>query len=208
MSAFCPANCADDELIANPPAACTLQIRENSVARFGFKLCSVSVPEDIDPTAFKALVDDGSIVFSSEIANFAPGDPTYQDTVVSDCKPALRTINTRELIFEDRVKVESIVASPGVSNLFLDYDFWQNKVEATFQMDIMAVYCNGDVVAARDINGNWLSVNITVYLNWERRSTTGAPSIEFKRVSFLFNGDPFALYNKPFINLVDAGIVI
>ena len=208
MAAFCPANCEEEELLANPPSACTLEIRKNSVARWGFKLCSVSVPENIDDAAFAALVDDGSIVFSSEIANFAPGDPSYQETVISDCKPSLRTVNTREMVFDDRIKVTIPAVSPAVPNPFGDYAFWQDKVEHTFQLDVMAVYCNGDVVAARDANGGWLSVDVTAYLNWERASSQGAPAIEFKRVSMMFNGDPFALYNVPFINLNDAGIIL
>lgn len=207
MASFCPANCEEDELVGNPPEPCELIVRKNSVARFGFKLCNVSVPLDIDPAAFLALYEDGSIVFSSEIANFAPGDPNYQETIVSDCKPAYRSVNSRELVFEDRVKVVLTSGSPAITNLFRDYDFWNDKQEKTFQLDVMAVYCNGDVVAAQDSAGNWLSVNVTAYLNWERASSQGAPAVEFKRISLNFNGDPFALYNKPFINVNDAGIV-
>lgn len=208
MSAFCPASCEEEELLANPPAPCLLPVRKNSLARWGFKLCSVSVPENISDAAFKALVDDGSIVFSSEIANFAPGDPSYQETIISDCKPFLRTINTREMVFDDRISVTFPNASPALINYYGDYAFWQDKIEHTFQMDVMAVYCTGDVIACRDINGNFLSVNITVFLNWERANTQGQPAIEFKRVSMVFNGDPFALYNTPFINLNDAGIIL
>lgn len=206
MASFCPANCQDEELIANTPEPCELEIRENSVARFAFKLCTVSVPLDIDPGAFKSLVDDGSIVFSSEIANFAPGEPNYQETTVSDCKPPLRTINARELVFEDRIKRVFNENSPGLVNLFGDYAFWQDKVEHTFQLDVMVMYCNGDLVPAMDQNGDWLGVSVTVYLNWERRSQVGKPAVEFKRISLLFDGDPFALYNTPFINVFEAGV--
>lgn len=205
---FCPASCAGDDLIRYTTQDCVTKRREKTFARAGFMLCSTDLPDPMDEAAFKALVDSGEIVWSNEVANFAPGDPTTEDVAISDCRTALRIIRGRELVFEDRIAIEVNEGSPAILNKFKDYEWWDDKVMHTFQLRVLLAYCDGDVVAAKDRNGGWLSADVSAYLNWQRSNTQGASSLEFKRISILFNGDPFALYNKPFINLIEAGIEI
>lgn len=204
----CPSSCGDFTLLGNPEASCTVDIRQKSPSRFFYYPCNVTLPDPITPENIAPLFEDGTIVASSELANFTVNDPATDDVVISDCRPALPVVSSREIIAEDRIRVELTSGSPATTNMYFDYDFWQDKTEHQFQMNAMIAYCDGDVIIPVDINGNPLTFTMLAYLNWQRPATQGGASIEFKRITMRFQGDPFALHIKPSFNWITAGITL
>lgn len=200
--ANCPINCVD-ELIANPEDNCILEVRRKTLSRISFFACSTDLPDPITDEAIAELYEQGQIVISSELANLAFGDPTYEDVPISDCRPNLQILTARELTFEDRVAIS--IGSP--VNGYFDYDFWQDKISKQANLNFILHYCDGDSVIARNEQGGLLTARITGYLNWQVPTTKGNTNIEFKRLSITFNGDPLGFYNKPEFNLYTAGIL-
>lgn len=206
----CAVDC-DINIIDNPTDGCTTTIRRNSFKRFHFKPCNVSIPYDVDgkvdATALEALYEANAIVRTSELANVTPQAPTTQETAISDCRPALVTIDTREIQFQDRISIQLNQGSPAVLNRFYDYAFWASIMTNMSQLDVFIEYCDGDVVIAKDVNSNLLPATLFMYLDWERASTQGGKSVEFKNGSLRFQGDPFALDNPPSFNIASDGTI-
>lgn len=203
---LCPSSCGDITLIGNPLSDCVIAQRENIVSRLFFYPCSVTLPDPISDVNIKPLFDDRTIVASSELFNVVAGDPDIEEVGISDCRRPIRTITGRELTAEDRIKVEATQGSPGVLNKFFDYDFWLDKQDQQFVLNVMIGYCNGDVIIPVDRNGDPLSVSVLAFLNWQKPTTAGANWVEFKSLSFQFDGDPFGLHIKPAFNWKTAGI--
>lgn len=206
--ATCPSSCGDIDLIGNPQTDCEVSLRQTTPSRFAFFGCTTTLPDPITDVAIKALFDDGTIVASSELANVEFADPTTEDITISDCKPPLRQIVSREVTFEDRTAISRTAGSPATTDPFFDYDFWQDKLDNQGKLNYMVIYCNGDVKIARDKDGNLLSATMQGWLNYQRPGTAGNKSTEFKRLSILFDGDPLAMYNKPEFNYIEAGITL
>lgn len=208
----CSVDC-DIDIIDNPTGDCEINIRRKSFKRFHFKPCNVSIPRDgsgdIDPVALAALYAANAIVKTSELANVAPQAPTTQETAISDCRPSLVSIDTREIQFQDRISVQLVEGSPAaVTNPFYDYAFWANKLSNFSQLDVFIEYCDGDVVIAQEgSTKRLLTASLFMYLDWERASTQGGKSVEFKNGSMRFQGDPFALDNPPSFNIAEDGTI-
>lgn len=202
----CPSTCGDVTLVSNPTENCTTAQRYNAISRIAFFPCSVDLPDPIQGN-IEPLFADGTIAWSSILRNVTLNDPTTQDFNIGDCIPALSVITGREITFEDAIAITSSTGSPAVYQQYWDYNFWQDKVGKPYQLRAMWIYCNGDARIAKDENGNYLTVSVLAYLNYERPTQQGGPFLEFKSITARFNGDPLALYNTPAFNTVEEGIV-
>lgn len=208
MTGSCPASCTDITLLANPATNCVDNIRRKTLSRLFFYPCSLELPDPITNMAIKALFDDGSIVASNKLGNIVWGDPGTEDLMIDECSPSRKVINTRTLTAEDRISVAIDTNSPAITNLFGDYDFWDDKNEQQLMMNSMIAYCDGDVIIPKDRNGNPLAFTMLAYLSWQKAQQQGGAWVEFKKLEFNFMGDPMALYNKPAFNWITAGIVL
>lgn len=193
---LCPAECADFTMVEVHQASCEMTYRKINIRSIGFYKCDTALPSPLTATALADLYTAGGIVFSNELVNVQFGEPTYEERKLSDCRPAFEELVEREITFEDRIKVEITGATP---NLFLDYDFWQDKIEHQANLSYVFVMCNGDLVAPVDDNGFGLQATFRMNLSYEVLSRGGA--IEFKAGSLKFLGDPLAMKYKPVINL-------
>lgn len=207
--ASCPSSCGDIELLALPKENCTPSIRQKTLARLAFYGCDVDFPSPLTDAAFKALVDDGLIVFSSELGNVQWAEPTTEELAVSDCRPASTFITGREMTAEDRIAISRTTGTPPstVTDEYFDYDFLQDKADKQLQMNYLLVFCDGDVVRPLDRKGNPLGASFFSYINYQKAQTQGGASTEFKYIRIRFQGDPLAYYTaKPIVNLGEAGI--
>lgn len=204
---LCPASCSDITLIGNPTTNCVPSLRKKTISRLLFWPCSVDLPTPITGN-IKPLFDDGTIVYSSSLANIVVNDPNFDDVVYDECSPVDKVPSTREITFEDRFAISKTSGSPATTNTYFDYDFWQDKLSNRFSLRFGIVYCDGDVEIPKDDNGNSLTATITVFRSWQKPQTQGGQWIEFKKASIVFQGDPFSLSSKPAFNLSDEGIVL
>jgi hypothetical protein len=204
---FCAANCPGVDLVKNPVSGCTDDIRNRTTSRIIFFDCSTDLPSPITCESISSLFEDGSIVASSELANIVWNDPDTEDVVVSDCQPAIKKVVGRTLTFEDRIAISTSVGSPPVTNRYFDYGFWKDKKSANLRLRYGIVDCNGDVTIARDADGNPLRATLQVFLAFQKASTQGGPSVEFKKGSLYFAGDPLDLV-APDFNINDCDIVL
>lgn len=202
----CNDACGEESLIDNPQI-CELTPRLTTPSQLGFYLCNTSWPSPLTPEGIAALINSNEVVWSNPLANVTFNDPTTQDVQISDCLPSSRVVASRELTFQDRVAVSMNGGSPAEEEPFYDYDFWLDKVGKKLSMYYLIRYCNGDVKFANGTNGQPLSADLLVTLNYERATTNGSPSIEFKQGSAIFNGDPLDIRNKPLFNIADNGTI-
>lgn len=202
--AQCPASCGTINLPENPEQ-CVLQVRYKIPSQIGFYACNTSLPDPLAAEAIEDLIASNSIVFTQPLANFTLNDPTFTDIVITDCAPADRIVTSREFTFQDRVALQLTQGSPGVLNEYADYDFWAAIEGQSLSLNYLIKYCDGDVVIAKDINGNPLSANLKVWLNHD--TPAAGKKIEFKSGSIIFNGDPLAMFNRPSFNVAADGTV-
>lgn len=204
----CPSTCGDISLIGNPTTDCEVSVRYNNPDRIWFFGCDIDLPEPITNIAMKTMYDNGLLVASSQLGNIAFGAPNVEEIIVSDCSPTLKLITGRQFTAEDRVKIVVDDYSPAINAGYRDYAFWQDKINQQFKLRAMISYCNGDVKIARDQDGNYLTLSVLVYLDYQRPSSNGGKFVEFKNITIDFNGDPLALYNVPEWNWQTAGIIL
>lgn len=204
--AICPSNCTTD-IVGNPPEVCKPVIRQRSLSRLIMFPCNIELPDPITNENIKPFFDDGSIVFSSELAEIIPGAPTFEEIRVSDCRPPERRVATREITFRDLVAVTGNAGSPATETSFFDFYFWKDKVDSQNRLRYGWAYCNGDVVLAKNEDGSFMTADLTVFLDYIRPAA-GGTNTEFKSGSIRFQGDPLNLNNEPSFNLIDAEIVI
>ncbi|MEG0697577.1 MAG: hypothetical protein RR447_10605, partial [Algoriella sp.] len=189
--------CADFQLVDVKAVACRIEYRKVNIRCLAFYKCDVKLPQPLTSTALEALVTAGAIVFSNELVNVTVADPTYEERKLSDSRPAEQEIVERQITFEDRIKVE--IPDGASKNLFVDYDFWQDKLEHKSQLNYAFVMNNGDLVAPVDDYGIGLPATFQMHRNFENLSKGGA--IEIKAGTLTFQGDPLAMKYKPIINL-------
>lgn len=204
--ALCPAGCTTS-LLPNPPEACTPTKRLTTPSRLIFFPCSVDLPDPITNENIAPFFEDGSIVASMPLSEMVFNAPNFEEIRMADCYPSERYVATRELTFQDKYAVTGDAGSPPAETAYFDYYFWNDKQQNKQRLRYMIAYCNGDVKVARDENGNYLTADLVVYLDYIR-SASGGQSVEFKSGSVIFQGDPVALSNVPEFNLIDAGIDI
>lgn len=201
----CPAVCNNVALLKNPANACFVEKRKTTLSRVAFFLCSGELPDPL-PENIKPLFDDGTIVVSSVLGNIVINDPTTSDEILDECSPADRNIDSREIVFEDRVAVTASQGSPAVENDYYDYDWWEDKYLRRTSLRTMLIYCNGDVYIPTDRTGNFLPFSLLVTKQYQKPSTAGGAWTEFKRISLIYSGDPMSLHIKPAFNLIEEGI--
>lgn len=191
--AFCPDNCIDtEELEPNLPGNCELKPRKRGIDRIGFFPCNRTLPEPMTCEGIQALIDDDVLVFSSPLAQVVVEDPQKEELEIRDCgAPMLMTV-LRNITFQDRIAIQQVVASPGTSNLFYDYDFWKDKKTKQAVLRYMFIMCDGSVQVAKDDAGNYLEATLDIFISNERQGTGGtAFTLEIKKGTLSFKGDPF-----------------
>lgn len=199
----CFTNCTPDQLIGLPTANCATDIRRTTPSRLFFYNCDIELPTGAGiGAAMAALFASGDIVSSMPLANVVFEDPTYEEILLNDCQPPLQLLQTRAMTFEDRYAIDVSAISPFVTNLFFDYEFWQNKLNNQSNIRFMLAYCNGDV---REID---FVGSLRGFVNYIKPTQAGAPSTETKQFRLLFNGDPLSMNNPPVFNYIDAGIIL
>lgn len=204
--AVCPSTCADPTLISNPTTNCVATQRLIIPARIAFFPCTVDLPDPIEGN-IKPYFDDGTIVVSSKLRNFTFNDPTFQDLSTNDCSPALSIISGREITFEDTEAITFGVSSPLVLNPYWDYAFWESILANQMMVRAMIIYCDGDVRIPK-LNGQYATVSMSGYINYDAAGTPGGGRMEFKRLSMKFNFDPINFSVTPAFNLTTEGINI
>lgn len=189
--AFCPQDCVDDTLVPLPSDVCDPKVRKRGIDRIGFFPCTLTLPEPMTCDGLTPLVVANSIVFSSRLALITVNDPEQEELEIADCIAPLQTTVRRTIDFQDRIAVENVVASPGVNNLFADYDFWKDKKTKSATMRYFFVMCDGSVQIAKDDAGNYMEATLNVFLSFERQSSGGnAYTLEIKKGQLIFKGDP------------------
>lgn len=202
----CPNSCGDIEIISNPVADCVTALRYTNPSRFVFKPCDVKLPVPISNIGMKILHDQGLIMFTSPLANITLGDPSIEEIPVSDCDPTLKEIVGRQITAEDRIMVQVNEGSPAFLAKYFDYQVYDRIQQVQAKLHFGLEYCNGDVRWARKRDGEFLTMSILIFVNYQRPTTQGGRFVEFKNIQIDFNGDPLALWNVPEWNRIDAGI--
>src|SRR5690606_7075680 len=193
----CSSACGDITLLGNPKQDCSTSIRYTNLDRIWFYGCDIDLPNPITNIGMKDLYDNGLLVASSPLANITLGDPIIDEIQISDCAPTKKLIVGRQITAEDRVKIELTTHSPSSESPFFDHIFWEDKMEQEFQLRAMLSYCYGDVIIPVDKDGNPLTLSVLAFLNYQRPSTNSGKFVEFKSLSFDFNGDPLGLHIEP-----------
>lgn len=199
--AFCPADCSNDSLTPNVPGGCDLAVRKRGIERFGIFLCTTDLPSPFNCAALQALVNAGSLVFTSPLVNIDVQDPVKEELQIADCMPPLQVTTQRIINFQDRIKIENANVSPWTSGNqnFYDHEFWADKQSKNFRLRYLIIYCDGTVEIPRDeVTGAPMEASLDIFLSFERQGT-GATSyiLEIKNGSLTFKGDPLALSNTP-----------
>ena len=198
-----PTNCTDYDLVAIKEEACTQEAREVNIRAVGFYKLSTVLPNPLTEASIIALMAPTApatvgMVVSNELVNVTLSDPTIVDRKLSDSRPAQKVIESREISFQDRIKVEVTESS---STIFKDYEFWKDKKEHSTTLGIVLILSDGRIVVPREKNSNaGMAFSFNVFLNYEAQTNGGA--IEFKQASITFLGDPLD-FVQPDINLND-----
>jgi hypothetical protein len=205
---YCAADCPGaGTLVGNPTASCTENYRNKTISRLLFFDCGTDLPSPLTCESMDTLFTSRAIVASSELANVVVNDPTTEDVVISDCRPPRKKVVARNITWEDRFAIALSTGSPAVVNQYFDYDFWKDKKNARLRLRYGIVFCDGDVIICRDSKGQPLSAEFDVFLSYQKSSTPGGQSVEFKKGSIDFAGDPLD-FAKPDFNINDCGIVL
>lgn len=203
----CPTNCGSSTLVAYPQSSCDADLRFDTPARIFFFLCTTTLPSPITNANMLALFNSGDIVASMPLSNVEFGDVTYEEVQKDDCQTPTKIPVSRPLTFQDKYGVAD-TNSPSTGE-YLDYDFWQDKLDNQTRLNYMVAYCNGNVkIARKEGTDTLLTASITSVLTYQKPQTAGNQSVEVKQVEMVLNGDPLDLRNKPEFNYIDAGIVL
>ncbi len=203
--AFCPAACANIDLLPLPTGGCDFRTRFMSINRIAFFNCNLAIPDPPDDTNLPPLFADGSIVLSSPLRNLVINDPETEDVVIHDCMPPAQVATRRIITFEDAIAIsETIVGPPDIENKYADYDFWKDKKTHRALLRYGFVACNGDFWFAKDENGNYLEAWFDIFISGQKLANGGG-TLEIKKGTLAFAGDPLNFF-PPDFNLVEMGI--
>lgn len=203
---WCPTDCGAITILTTPPL-CNLEPRLKTLSQLGFYACNVSLPDPLDAAALETLIADGSIVFTQELSNITLNDPTFTEVIIADCQPAKRNVANREITFNDRIAITLSEGSPVVNTPFYDWQFWADKEEKIVSLYTLWKYCDGDVIIVLDKNGNPITADLKVTINYEAAGAQGGLRPEIKAVSLIYAGDPVNVYNPPSFNIASDGTV-
>lgn len=188
---FCTADCADYRLTPMAASDCEPKIRTRNLDKIGFYLCSLTIPEPLDCTTLKPLIDDGSIVFTSPLRAVTWDAPTFENISISDCIPSTPYFNGRKLTVEDAVAIEVQNSSGAITNPFGDYDFWKGIQNASFNVRTLLKYCDGTLEIPKDSKGNPIMLSLVVYRDYQKQGNDDNPLfLELKHLEITFKGDP------------------
>lgn len=196
---YCPADCGEDEIIANQSGDCELLQRVRGIARLWFFNCTVALPSPFTCEALEALVTGGQLAFSSPLANVELADPTFEPVQLADCIPAQQVAVSRVINFQDRIAVTGAEGSPSTPIPFFENDFWADKRNKQAKIRYAIEYCDGSVQVAKDpITGAYLEASLNVFRSNEV-TTSGdtRTTYDFIKGTLAFKGDPLDIGNKP-----------
>ena len=209
-----PTDCTNYDLEEVKNDACEQEAREVNIRSIGFYKASAVLPNPLTKAAIIALMNPAPIpgegpedeptipkkglVFSNELVNVTLGEPNLVQRKLSDSRPAQEVVESREITFQDRLKVNKTV---GEQTEFLDYKFWKDKRDHATTLNYVFALSDGRIVVPREKNSNaGMAASFNVFLNYEAQNNGGA--IEFKQGKITFLGDPLD-FVQPDINLND-----
>lgn len=202
MSGVCPTNCTDFDNTPILSAQCLKELREWNVKAIGFYKCDVVLPSELTCANLEPLMtgNNPSLVFSGALANVTLSEPTTASRKLDDCTPDIEVIESREITFQDRIKVD--INQAGDASPFYDYQFWKNKKEHQARLNYVIVMCDGSLIVPRNKNSlHGMSATFSMFINFEDKTEGG--KIEFKQGKIKFLGDPFD-FVVPNLNLSDC----
>jgi hypothetical protein len=203
---LCPAQCTDGSLTGIPGDICpTFTTRNKAMSRLGLMLCGISLPSEFTQETVQPLFDSKEIVLSSVLRNFQWSDPETEDVIIHDCAPPQKQVTKRTLSFEDVIAISVTSGSPATVNKYFDYDFWKDKKDKRLLLRYGIVYCNNDFKFARNADGSLMEAWFDVILSGQRLNNGGG-TVEFKKGTIDFAGDPLADFAAPDFNLTELGI--
>jgi hypothetical protein len=207
---LCPTQCAAWDQVGNPIGGCNFGTRDRTVDRILFFSCKLALPSPFTAANVAPLFANKSIVASMPLSNVQWGEPEIATENLANCVPDYEKVVSREMTFEDNIAVviSDNPATSGVdeTNEYWDYDFWQDKVDHRMLLRYGIVYCNGDVVIAKEPSGKPMEAALNAYLS-AKDKTAGKGQVEMKVGKLKFNGDPLAFgAAKPDFNLNDFEI--
>ncbi|ROI05455.1 hypothetical protein EGI16_03450 [Chryseobacterium sp. G0240] len=202
--AITPSNCQDFDLVPKE-SDCTIEEREVNIRSIGFYKSSTVLPYPLTAAALKELIAPADpattkpgLVFSNELANVTFADPQVAERKVSDSRPPIEAIESREVTFQDRIAVNVTEAS---KIIFKDYEFWKDKKEHSTVLNYVFAMSDGRLIVPRQQNSlAGMSASFSMFLNFEAKNQGGA--YEFKQGKIKFLGDPLD-FVQPDINLND-----
>lgn len=205
FSMACASNCGEVTLTPNP-SSCVIKERFTTPSRLILIPCDATLPTPIKG-AIKPLFDSGQIVYTSELGNWEFGDPSYANSNVSSCRPVNKIITSRTIGFQDRISLSVTSGSPATTNDYADYDFWRDKLEKQGLWYAALWHCNGDTFLPRTASGLLIRATLTGFVNYEVLDQESNLTVEFKKFSLTYQGDPFA-FNAPDFNTFTEGITL
>lgn len=200
-----PTNCTDFDLVETKNDVCELEVREVNIKSIGFYKASTILPNPLTEAAITELIaptdpqtTKPGLVFSNELANVTLGEPQISERKLSDSRPPMEFIESREVDFEDRIAVNLTQEAKVV---FQDYQFWKDKRDHSTVLNVVFALSDGRLIVPRAKNSNGgMPQTFNVFLNYEAQTQGGA--VEFKKGKVKFLGDPFD-FVQPDINLFE-----
>ncbi|KAB1228454.1 hypothetical protein [Chryseobacterium viscerum] len=204
MATINPSDCVDFDLVKKE-IDCILKEREANIRSFGFYKSSTVLPNPLTVAAIKELIAPADplttkpgLVFSNELANVTVADPQIAERKLSDSRPPVETVESREITFQDRLAVDVTEAS---KLIFKDYEFWKDKKEHHTVLNYVIAMSDGRLIVPRQQNSlAGMAASFSIFLNFEAKNQGGA--YEFKQGKIKFLGDPLD-FVQPDINLND-----
>jgi hypothetical protein len=203
MASMNPTDCLDFDLVEKE-SNCVQKEREVNIRAIGFYKASTVLPFPLTNDSVKELVvptdpaTKPGLVFSNELANVTLADPQVAERKLSDSRPPVESVESRELTFQDRIAVNVTEVSKVI---FKDYEFWKDKKEHQTVLNYVLVMSDGRLIVPRQPNSNaGMPASFSIFLNLEAKNQGGA--YEFKQGKLKFLGDPLD-FVQPDINLND-----
>jgi hypothetical protein len=197
---FCPDQCTTVTL-PTVPVNCQPSVRRKTPARIGFYACSTDLGDPVVAETIETLIASNAIIFSSQLSTVAFGDPTFEEVQVSDCKPPQRFVSSREVTFMDKEALIGTTGSPATPVPYADWDIWNELITKSPSLNMLVMYCDGDVIIPTDAAGVPLSIDIQGWVNYSDPATGGGARTEQKNISIVANGDMLSMANKPSFNI-------
>lgn len=201
--ASCTAVCTADIVIPSLAQVCATMTRNERPSKLLILTCSTAIPTGIPSakaTALAALLASGDLGATGRLSQFLFADPQTTDISYDDCSPATPVVTQRDLTFSDFNAID--VDDDGTTPLpYADRAFWRT-VKAAGQKFIFGwTTCDGllywfTIDAAYT---NPITAILQIFTSYD--TTVANKSVEVKKGTIRFLGDPFDEFPEPYLDL-------